>query len=585
MSEGHDAVIRDRLSATSDLLEMVRGVARTRANHPAVVFLADPDDPDPRVYTYATLQRQAEAVAEGLKSVELGRDQAVAILSPTTPEALAVLIGASSVGVAFPLNPLLSPQAMAAQMRLACTRAVFVAQEHPDLDHHGRLKTALASTPDIDLVVRLPLTETQDVGLWGTDRGAWSRWPAPSPRADNGKGAAALFHTGGTTGHPKLAELSARGMVAGAIMSAAALSITSDDRLLIGLPLFHVGGAITSILSTLSAGGTVILCGLLGARSPKLVAGVWRALAQTRATALVLVPTSLGSVVETPINAADLSHLRGVVTGSSALSPVLAARLEAKIGKPVCQVYGMTELSGICTAQPLDGQFRTPAVGRPAPLLELAFDHDGAVGEVLLGGPNRFLGYRTVQGETAPPSDDPIRSGDLGRLDADGQLHLLGRRKDVIIRGGHNIDPMMIEDAAYSFGGVAQAAAVAMPDTYAGEVPILYVSVKNPSQFVLEDLEDHLRNQIAEPPARPKRIMVLDTLPLTPVGKVARFALRQAAAEIAAWEALDNLSVSNVLCRDTAAKEITVEWQVDADRSAVEIAAEILSHLGLRLAP
>ena len=137
------------------------------------------------------------------------------------------------------------------------------------------------------------------------------------------------------------------------------------------------------------------------------------------------------------------------MTGGAAAPAELVERVERKLGVPMSQVFGMTELAGICSAQPVDGIFRAHAVGYPAPGLKIALDPIApGLSEVRIGGPNLFLGYRTADGRVGEPGEW-LRSGDLGAFDESGQLQLLGRSKDVIIRSGHNIDPAAIEEAAY----------------------------------------------------------------------------------------------------------------------------------------
>jgi len=579
--------ISARLDRTPDLLAMLRTSTAQDPYAPAVTFVTDPQDGGAaRTLSYRTLLDYAEAIARRLVAFGLQPNEAVAVLSPSTPEALAVLIASAAVGVALPMNPLLSPTSMTAQLTLAKARVAFVCPEHPAIEHRKRFDSALPDCPAVELVIELPLLDGAAPDAWRQIKGVW---PSPShaePRTPVSPGrAAALFHTGGTTGAPKLAELSSRGLVAGALISGAALQLRADDRLFQALPLFHVGGAITSTLAALSAGATVIFCGVAGARDPRVVQGVWRLLAATGSTVLVMVPTSLGAIQNVPILGEDLSRLRGVVTGSSALPPILAKALEGKLGIPVCQVFGMTELSGICTAQPLDGRSWGPAVGLPAPLVQLtigAADETG-LGEVMLGGPNLFLGYRSHEGLVDVPTGGRVASGDIGRIGEDGQLRLQGRRKDVIIRGGHNIDPLAIEDAALAFPGVLQAAAVAMPDAYAGEVPVLFVCPESPTGFDQADFERHLREAIFEPPARPRAVFLVEGLPLTPVGKVSRFELRCAAAERAVMAALADLQLEAAACVGPAAKEIRLTWRAPPALAQVATAEARLAELGLTL--
>jgi fatty-acyl-CoA synthase len=555
-----------RLAATPTPLDLVQEVARRRGEHPALVFMRTPDDPAPQVTSYAELADAAARACRVLADLGVGPDDGVALAVPAAPTAVAALLGAMSAGVAFPINLLLSGEAIASQTALAGVKAALCWEGTEAAD---RLRAAAGDIPVLDI------------------SGASADWPgrlagaAPMGFAGAPGRAAALFHTGGTTGHPKLAELSARGVAAAALMGAAALNVQASDRLCVALPLFHVGGAISCVLSALTAGATVIFPGLLGGRDPELRTGVWRLLERRGATILGMVPTSLAGIVDTPVAGADLSALRAVVTGAAPLPEDLSRRLEAKLGVPVCQMYGMTELSGVCSAQPCDGRFRAPSVGRPAPLIEVQIA-EGAPGELSLRGPNSFLGYRTPAGRTGAPAGGWVATGDLGVLGPDGELRLLGRSKDVIIRGGHNIDPLLIEEVAQQHPAVRIAAAAPMPDAYAGQLPVLYVALTAGADP--EEIAAFVAARIPDPPARPKRVFVLPELPMTAVGKIARFRLRQAAALTALKDAAGADMPADLSCDDPAGRQVGVAWTrpPTADEAArLRTSAE---SLGLELA-
>jgi fatty-acyl-CoA synthase len=262
-------------------------------------------------------------------------------------------------------------------------------------------------------------------------------------------------------------------------------------------------------------------------------------------------------------------------------------RIEAKLGRPVCQIYGMTELSGCCTAQPCDGQFREPGVGFVPPLLELQLrDPDGrgaARGEVYMRGPNSFKGYRSSSGVSGQPNEDWVGSGDLGAFLPDGQLRLLGRSKDIIIRGGHNIDPLMIEEVAQQHPAVRVSAAAPMPDGYAGELPVLYVALKAGHCASEEEIEAFVGKRIAEPPARPKRVFIVDDLPLTPLGKIARYKLRQTAALYRAQLEVERMPVAELRCDDATAKIIHVRWRQRPSDEALRDLMKRVGALGLTI--
>lgn len=556
-----------RLAAAPSPLALVQAAARDRGTHPALVFMRSPDDAAPQVMSYAELAEIAERTCGALLELGVGPHDGVALAVPAAPAAAAALIGAMSAGVAFPVNLLLSADAMASQMRLAGAK---VALAWDGTDAAGRLAAAAGGMPVIDV------------------SGASADWAARLARAprrdfvgDPGR-AAALFHTGGTTGDPKLAELSARGIAAAALMGGAALGLRPDDRLCVALPLFHVGGAISCMLSALASGATVIFPGLLGGRDPALRTGAWRLLERTRSTILGMVPTSLAGIADTAVAGGDLGALRAVVTGAAPLPADLSRRLEATLRVPVCQLYGMTELSGVCSAQPCDGRFRKPSVGFPAPMIELRIA-DGSPGEVSLRGPNSFLGYRTLAGRTGAPPEGWVATGDLGVLGADGELRLMGRSKDVIIRGGHNIDPLLIEEAAQQHPAVRMSAAAPMPDAYAGELPVLYVALQGEASP--DEIAAFVAARIADPPARPKRVFVLPELPMTPVGKIARYRLRQAAALTALREAVGLDTVADLTCGDPGAKRIAVVWRRLPTPDEAARISECAEALGLAILP
>lgn len=570
-----------RLDRTPTPFSLVQEVAQRRGNHPALIFMRTAADREPIIVTYRQLVEQAARAIGALRRLDIAQDEGIAILLPSMPEAVVALLAASSVGVAFPLNLLLTAPAMRAQLELARTRAAFVLGPHPSLDVRVRLQQATQGLCGLDTIIEVPVEHPSCESAWHV----FLDTALPeSTFAGHPDRTAALFHTGGTTGEPKLAELSARNIAAGALMMAAATCWTQHERICSGLPMFHVGGAISCGLSALSSGATLILPSLLGARDPEVVRSIWTLLAESRATVLAMVPTSLAAVVDVPVAGANLTALRAVCTGASPLPRELGARMEAKLEKPVCQIYGMTEMSGCCTAQPCDGQFREPAVGYAPPLLEIGL-HGGSGdrGEVHMRGPNAFQGYRTKAGRTARPPAGWVPSGDLGSFLADGQLRLMGRSKDVIIRGGHNIDPLMIEEIAQQHPAVRVSAAAPMPDEYAGELPVLYVALKPGAAATAQDIERFVADRIGEPPARPKCVFILDELPLTPFGKIARYRLRQAAAVHRARACLAAAEPAEVWCEDPAAKTICVRWNRAPAADALARFEKSASALGLTI--
>ena len=560
------------------LLRLLEAPAEIDPLAPALIHLAHPFDARPvtisRAEFVATIRRLASALVEA----GIRRDETVAILAPSVPDALAAFVAAATVAVAFPINTLLAPDAVALQLALARTRGAFVFGPHPDTNLHERAVDVLTRLPEIALAVEIGQSSAPGAWPGSVTVRPWDAMVAtgavPDERSER---PAALFHTGGTTGNPRLAELGTRALAAGPRLAAEGIGWRSTDRILNLLPYFHVGGALAVACAALSAGATVITCGVLGARNPDLMRHLWRVVGDHAVTVPAMVPTSWG-IVAGALPGDVPRNVRGLATGAAAIPKEIVERLETSMGLPMSQVYGMTELAGFCSAQPIDGVFRAPAVGYPADEIVVRL---GPGGEVTLAGPNVFSGYRTREGLVDAPHDGTVRSGDLGEILADGQLSLFGRRKDVIIRGGHNIDPAVIEEVAYRHPGVAAAAAVGMPDAYAGEVPVLYVVLEGN-----ESSEDALRafvcDATADPPARPKAVFAIDRLPMTPVGKIERYKLRQDAAIRIARGLVDDGTGARIACADPSARELVVTWPAIPTDGTREALDRRLGELGLR---
>jgi fatty-acyl-CoA synthase len=273
-----------------------------------------------------------------------------------------------------------------------------------------------------------------------------------------------------------------------------------------------------------------------------MVRGFWRLAARHRATLVGAVPTSIGAVLEVPLGDADLGAVRAGFTGAASLPPALGERFRQVTGRGLFEVYGMTEASGLIAIDPVTGSGGVGSVGWALPYTQAEVRRLGAdgglgepcamheVGVITVRGPHVSPGYRHAEHDAGVFDRGALNTGDLGYTDETGRLHIAGRAKDLIIRSGHNIDPLMIENAMATHPAVALAAAVGMPDAYAGELPVCYVALKADAAATEDELHEHAQRAIAERPAWPKRIHVVDTIPLTSVGKIYKPQLRCDAA-------------------------------------------------------
>ncbi len=312
-----------------------------------------------------------------------------------------------------------------------------------------------------------------------------------------------------------------------------------ETTVLCGLPLFHVNGTTVTGISPFSMGAHVVMLSPMGYRDPAIIKNFYRIVARYRANFFSAVPTVLSTLMEIPVGDADIASLQYAICGAAPLSVELFKRFEAHTGVKVLEGYGLTEGACASSINPKDGERKVGSIGIRMPYQQMkvvAVDENGgylrdaAVGEIgaiAIAGPNVFNGYvEEAHNHGIWVQDGWFNTGDLGRMDADGYFWLTGRKKELIIRGGHNIDPATIEEVLYRLEEVQVAAAVPRPDPHAGEVPVAFVQLAAGSTLTEETLLHYAREHVGERAAVPKNIHIVDTVPLTPVGKIFKPALR-----------------------------------------------------------
>jgi malonyl-CoA/methylmalonyl-CoA synthetase len=327
---------------------------------------------------------------------------------------------------------------------------------------------------------------------------------------------ALLPYTSGTTGTPKGALLSHANLLAGTAAVVEAWRWTGDDRLLLCLPLFHVHGLAVGLHGTLLAGGSVVLHRAFDAEAVLAAA----ADQDLGATMFFGVPTMYARLAEAT-GAERLGRLRLCVSGSAPLSASLHERIRGRTGQVVLERYGMSE-TVMLVSNPYEGERRPGTVGFPLPGVEVRLA-DGT-NEIEVRGPNVFAGYwrRPDANATAFTADGWYRTGDVGALDDDGYLDIVGRAKELIITGGFNVYPREVEDVLRSHPSVADAAVVGTPSEEWGEVVTAYVEAA--PDLDTDALLAWAAEQLA-PYKRPRVVHVVDALPRNALGKVVRSAL------------------------------------------------------------
>ena len=533
--------------------EIFQSSAQAFGDKTALTFLrtANPDD-EPVRWSYAELLDGIHQTANLLHRIGVQPNDAIGVLLPGCMQYHLALWGGEAAGIVQPLNPLLSEEKLASLLNAGKAKVLFAWGSDDDAGIWSKALRMRTQVPTLTHVLRVaPLDETpahqMPAGVLDfdverrkecSDRLLSGRTIAPSDIA-------AYFHTGGTTGAPKLARHSHGAQVFTAWVCVQLQGTRADDVVLNGYPLFHVAGVLPGSLTSFAAGSEVVMPTTALFRNREVIANYWRLVERYRATAVSAVPTVLAALANVSVGDADISTLRYCRTGAAPMSPDLAARFETQFGLHVHESLGMTEMAGISTITP-------PGVNAPAGCVGFRLPHtqmrvvaldengnptnrdmpNGEQGMVIFKSPNLFSGFVDANdNQNAFTADGWLATGDLGWLDDQGRLNLSGRSKDLIIRGGHNIDPKVIEDAMAGHPAVQHCAAVGQPDAYAGELPVLFVTLKPGAQASEDELLAYVRERVDEPPARPKSVTVLPSMPMTLVGKIFKPELRQLAAK------------------------------------------------------
>jgi malonyl-CoA/methylmalonyl-CoA synthetase len=463
-------------------------------------------DIDGVALTHGELDARAAAVGGWLREQGPAAGDALLLVGPSSMDLVCAYLGALRARLVVVLA---NPTYTEGELRHLASDSGAVAALAAD-PARGLLESAAGELPALKLIVDL-----------GDVAGKAGGEPL-AVEAGDPDDAALLAYTSGTTGRPKAVPLTHANLLSSIRAVMLAWRWSANDVLVHSLPLFHQHG-LGGVHATLLAGSRAAI---LGRSDP---AALIDTLERKHATVLFAVPAIYERLLGTEgIDAADLATLRLAVSGSAPLPPSLAERWAALAGQPPLERYGTTE-SGLDISNLYDGPRRPGAVGLPLPGVELAIADEaggelpgGDVGEILLRGPQVFGGYRGAPDATAAAFHPGgwFRTGDLGRIaPADGYLEITGRAKDLIISGGMNIYPREVELALEAAHGIARAAVVGMPSERWGEEVAAVVVPVDAAAIDIDEIRSTLETSLA-PYKRPKRIVVVDELPVNHMGKV-----------------------------------------------------------------
>jgi fatty-acyl-CoA synthase len=540
--------IEERMQAfnTYDLLK--NGAAINPEATAISFFLAGDTYDQPMQVSYRDLMANITQTANLFHDLGVGPADVISYLLPNLPQTHYILWGGEAAGIVNPINPLLEPATIAEICQAAGTKVLVALADFPGSDIWQKVDAIRNDLPNLKAIIRVMGPSAEKEGIYGYDEvvGRYDGEKLNSNRRIDPQDIASIYHTGGTTGTPKLAPHTHFNEAAMAYMFMQALSLDTGETSMCGLPLFHVNGTTVTGSGPFSIGAHVVILGPRGYRDPLVMQNFYKIVDFYKPVSFSGVPTILSVLLDIPKGDADISSLRYAGCGAAPLSMELFKRFEAHSGMKILEGYGLTEGTCVSSINPYEGEQKVGSIGLRMPYQDMRIfivDENGKfvreaktdeIGCVCIKGPNVFNGYLDeAQNRDIWPQEDWLNTGDLGRQDSDGYFWLTGRTKELIIRGGHNIDPAAIEDPLYRLPGIRLAAAVGRPDPHAGEVPIAYVQLQEDADLSEAQIVEYLKSEIGERAAIPKEIYIVDEIPLTPVGKIFKPSLR--------WQAIQRV--------------------------------------------
>ncbi|MBY0282727.1 MAG: long-chain fatty acid--CoA ligase [Sphingomonas sp.] len=525
------------------MVEFFDRAATTHGTAPLIDFLG-------RQYSYAETLDGANRVAAGLAALGYRPGDRIGLFLPNVPHYLAAYYGIMKLGATVVnFSPLYTPAELAHQVADSGTRLLFT------ISATALLPTAIKVLNDSALE-RLVVGSV--AGALPSAKSVLYRWfsrkdIAPKPDdariiafskliANDGRHTAATIdpeqdvaliqYTGGTTGTPKGAMLTHQNLSANARqVNAIDPQPGLPDRILGALPLFHVFANTCVLNRTVLSGGCIVMLPRFNA------AQALGAIGRSKVTAVPGVPTMYQALLDNPALAkTDFSHLRVCISGGAPLPPELKTRFERVTGSTLIEGYGLSESSGVVSANPYEAEGKPGTIGQPIPGTRIALVDkedpskpapEGEPGEIIVAGPQIMKGYwQRPEADAEVFVTDAagtrwLRTGDVGTIDADGFVKIVDRLKDMIAVGGFKVFPSQIEAVLYSHPAVKEALVIGIPDTYRGEHPRAYVTLNDGATETGEALTAWLNPQLGKH-EQVDDVVVRLTMPKTMIGKLSR---------------------------------------------------------------
>ncbi len=590
--------------------QLLSSTAGKFPNHKAISFqlLSGPND-KAETLTWSELLAKVNQAANLFRSLGVGEKDVVAYVLPNSTETLITMMGGAVAGIVNPINPLLEPEQIASILRETGAKVVVTLKPFPKTDVAQKVAEAVRHAPNVNTVLEIDLNRyltppkswivplirpkmEDKEHLAHADYLTFNRELAKQPTTltfEDSKEdrVACYFHTGGTTGMPKVAQHTYSGMIYNGWLGQTLL-FTENDVIMCPLPMFHVFACHVIVMASVTSGAHVIFPTPAGYRGDGVFDNFWKLIERWKVSFIITVPTAISAKMQRPVDA-DISTVKTAFSGSAPLPVELFRRFEKATGVNIIEGYGLTETTCLVSCNPIDGDKKIGSCGIPLPYTDVKILRDGPdgpiecavdeIGEICVANPGVHTGATYTEVEKNKDLyhfEKYLRTGDLGRFDEDGFMWITGRAKDLIIRGGNNIDPAEIEEALLGHEAVAFAGALGQPDAHAGEVPCAFVELVDGATVTEQELIEHCGIHVHERAAQPKHMTILTELPKTAVGKVFKPELRKQAITRVYNDALETAGVSARVVSVIDDKKRGLVAQLDANGSSDDDVSKVL---------
>ncbi|MEM6312103.1 MAG: acyl-CoA synthetase [Pseudomonadota bacterium] len=581
------------------LYSLLSRTAQKFPNNKAVSYqiFSGPKD-KAETFTWSELRGKVTQTANLFRSLGVGPTDVVAYILPNANETLFTLLGGATAGIVNPINPLLEAEQIGSILRETNAKVVVTLRAFPKTDVAQKTAEAVALAPNVKTVLEIDLLryvsgiKSLIIPLIRPKLGVSNHatylnfndeiakhntsLDFDDPQEDR---VACYFHTGGTTGMPKVAQHKYSGLIYNGWLGHELL-YSEEDVVMCPLPMFHVFACHPIMMGAITSGAHVVFPTPQGYRGDGVFDNFWKLCERWKVTFIITVPTAISAKMQRPVDA-DISTIKTAFSGSAPLPVELFRRFEEATKITIVEGYGLTEATCLVSCNPTDGEKKIGSIGITFPYTDVkimngADDIAGvdAIGEICISNPGVSVGNTYTEAEKNKDLyyGEYLRTGDLGRIDSDGYLWITGRAKDLIIRGGHNIDPAEIEEALLGHQAVAFAGAIGQPDAHAGELPCVFVELVEGASVTETELMQYCLDNVHERAAHPKHLEILAELPKTAVGKVFKPDLRKSAITRVYNQALDGAGLAARVVGVTDDKKRGLVAQIEmngADEGAV----------------